>query len=101
MIVDKGYVSKKIKNRLKNKFRLMYPDKKNTVNCEYNGNQRATRKKLMKTRSINENAFAWMKDCKRLTSRHDRLLCTFTGFVFLQAIKVISCKFDNMGIRIM
>ena len=41
-----------------------------------------------------------MKDCKRLTSRDDRLLATFKGFVFFQAIKVIACKLDNMNIQI-
>ena len=52
----------------------------------------------MKSRYINENAFAWLKDCKRLTSRDDRLLSTFTGFVYLQAIKVMAVKLENMNI---
>lgn len=100
LIADKGYTSKKIKNKIKNKFKLIYPDRKNTVNCAFNSNQKIIRKTLMKTRYINENAFSWMKQCKRLTSRYDRLLSTFTGFVFLQAIKLIAIKLKNMKIDI-
>ena len=94
----KGYTSKDIKNKIKNKFKLCYPDKKNTVHCAFNSNQKLIRNTLMKSRYINENAFAWLKDCKRLTSRDDRLLSTFTGFVYLQAIKVMAVKLENMNI---
>lgn len=92
-----GYISKDTKNKIKNKFRLIYPEKKNTKNSVYNSNQKIIGKQLLSTRSINENAFSWLKSCKRITSRYDRLKSTFSGFVFLQAIKTISCKLDNMG----
>jgi len=40
LIVDKGYISKKVKNKIKNKFRLVYPERKNTKNSVYNSNQK-------------------------------------------------------------
>lgn len=98
IVTDKGYVNINEKNKIKNKAVLMYPDKSNTVNCPYNKYQKRLRKVYMKKRYINENAFSWLKNSKRTTMRCDRLLTTFKGFVYLQALKNLSSKIKLLNI---
>jgi hypothetical protein len=99
LITDKGYINKK-KKKLEKKINLIYPDRKNCVNSPYNYTQNIKRKELLKKRYINENAFSWLKNSKRTTIRCDRLLCTFKGFIYLQALKHIGTKIDILKINL-
>jgi len=98
IITDKGYVNKSQKEKIKKKAVLIYPDKSNTVNCPYNKYQKKLRKIFLKKRYINENAFSWLKNSKRTSIRCDRLISTFTGFIYLQALKNLSSKIDLLDI---
>lgn len=101
LTVDKGYIDKKTKNAIKKKVSFMYPDKINTVNCPYNYRQNQERIKLLESRFINENAFSWLKNTKRTTLRYDRKISTFSGFVYLQALKVNLKKINLLNINLL
>lgn len=101
LITDKGYISKKTKNIINKKVTLIYPDKINTVNSPYNYSQNKKRVEFLKSRFINENAFAWLKNSKRTTVRYDHILDTFKSFVYLQAFKVIGKKIDLLNIQLL
>jgi len=67
IICDKGYISKKLKENFETteNINYIYPDKKNTLQENKNTDEE---KKLLKTRSINENTFSWMTQYRRLFS---------------------------------
>lgn len=100
LITDKGYVSIKNKNKLKNKIILVYGKKKKCNNLILNYYQKKKYKRLLKTRSINANFFSWLKQFKRIMVRYDRLTSTFKSFIFLAIFHIVSVKLDNMGLNI-
>lgn len=94
LIGDKGYMSNKTKEYLKNKHNVtyLYPDKKNTLN------PMAEDEKLkVKSRSINENSFSWMTQYRRLTCRFEKYTKTFTSFIYLAFCNVTLNKFFKMN----
>jgi putative transposase len=94
LIGDRGYVSTKIKNYLKDKhdIKYMYPDKKNTLNP-----MSAEDKLKIKSRSINENSFSWMTQYRRLTSRFEKYTKTFTSFIYLAFCNITLNKLNKMN----
>ena len=55
---------------------------------------------LLKSRSINENVFAWLKNRKRINIRYDRLPEMFNSFVHLKVLSLIGIKIANNIIHI-
>lgn len=79
IVGDKGYTSKAVKDKLKEKgIRIIVPYKKNSKNknSEYE-------KRLLKKRHIVENSFCNLKKLKRLGYRFEIKLKNFIGFVEL------------------
>lgn len=79
IIGDKGYTSKLLRNRLKEKgIKLLVPYKKNS---KLKNNE--IEKKLLKRRHIVENSFCQLKKLKRLGYRFEIKINNFIGFVKL------------------
>ena len=92
MIADKGYVSKNLKKDLKEKYNmeLIVPLKKNQK-----GNLSQTSKDLLNTRSISENAFAWIKLNRRIRVRYESNIGNYQQFCYLALIELINGKIDT------
>jgi len=85
LLADKGYVSKNLRLQLKNEFNysLMYPAKKNMKTLpNYDA-------KLYKKRIIIEHTNRRLKLFRRIDSRYDSDINTFSNFVFLAASIII------------
>jgi len=90
LIADKGYVSKKLKIKLRNhrKVYLICPKKKNQKNKQLPDIQR----KLLSERNIVENFFAWSHNYKRIRVRYERHLDNYIQFYYLAMIEIIHGK---------
>ena len=95
IICDKGYISKKLKENFETteNINYIYPDKKNTLQENKNTDEE---KKLLKTRSINENTFSWMTQYRRLTARYEKYTKNFLGFIMLAFSNVILNKLTKL-----
>jgi transposase len=93
LIGDKGYVSSKIKKYFKDNHDInyLYPNKANgIINPE--------EKKIIKSRSINENSFSWMTQYRRLTCRYEKYTKTFAGFLYLAFSNITLNKLSKLNI---
>lgn len=81
IVGDKAYVSKQLKESLKNKgIKLLTPLKKNNKKDNLITKDE---EKILKRRHIVENTFANLKKFRRLTNRYEYRLLYFIGFVEL------------------
>jgi transposase len=94
LIADRGYISKTAKNNIKEVAELVYPLKQNMKSTE-TADINERNKLLLRSRSINENTFSWLKNCKRLNVRYDRLTTTFSSFIHLKVLSLIGTKITN------
>lgn len=93
LVADKGYTSKKQKEKLHKKgIHFIYPPKKNNKNIKLNYYQTQKYKLLMPSRHINENYFSWLTCQNRLNIRYDKLISTFNSFLHLGALHTIFNK---------
>lgn len=95
MIADSGYINEKTKQQLRKQVNLVYPYRKNqkTKNS-------LAEKALLKHRYKIENVNSWMKNCKRLTMRVDRLDETFMGTLYIRALLITGMKIRKNNIII-
>ncbi len=79
LLGDKGYISKELKNKLKDRnVNFIYPNRKNAkIKTSIED------KNHLKNRYVIENVFANIKKYNRICMRKDRLNCTYIGFVYL------------------
>ena len=82
LVGDKGYISKELKNKLKDRnVNFIYPNRKNAkIKTSIED------KNHLKNRYVIENVFANIKKYNRICMRKDRLNCTYIGFVYLTLI---------------
>lgn len=89
IISDKGYINKKIKNKLNRNrnIRLIYPYRKNQEikNTSFEKN-------LLRKRHIVENFFSWLKKYRRIQQRYDSKSINYFNFVYLGVINIIAKK---------
>lgn len=93
LLADSGYINEAVKNKLKQKIELIYP---------YRSNQKLKNtkedKERLKGRYKIENVNSWMKNCKRLTMRVDRIDATFRGFVYIKMLQITMRKLKQKNI---
>jgi hypothetical protein len=106
---DKGYISKKIMNELKNNYNITFithKRKKRRTKEEilYDKNNKIKHKeekdtnkniKFLKKRVVVENMFSWIKNNKRIQIRYDKYYKNYESFVNLAFIKLITNRFCN------
>lgn len=94
---DKGYISIKIKNELKNKNNINFitETKDNSKNINNLKN-----KNFLKKRYIVENFFAWNKNIKKLQLRYERYIENFNQLLYLSFGIVTQEKFKNTNFKI-
>ena len=89
LIADKGYVSKPLVNKLKDKhdIRMITP-------LKVNDKRKLTTfdRTLLGKRNIIENVFSWLKANRRIQLRYDKTILAFEQFVYLGLIKLIGKK---------
>jgi hypothetical protein len=87
LIADAGYINEQMKRKLIKQVHLIYPYRKN----QKMKNSEDEKIKLKKRYKI-ENANSWMKNCKRLTMRVDRLDETFLSMLYMRTLMITSKK---------
>ncbi len=88
ILADKGYESKKIRNKFTNyKISFMIPKKKNS-NTNYYFN-----KQIYKKRIRIENSFSKLKAFRRISNRYDSFIKNYNNFLYLACSLLI---FRNM-----
>lgn len=95
---DKGYISKKLKDKLKidKNIEFITEYKKNNKNTE-NKNKNIS---FLKNRYIIENFFAWLKNNKKIQLRYDKYIHNYTQNNYLSFGLVVQNKFKNYSFNI-
>ena len=90
---DKGYISKKLKEKLKT-------DKNIELITNLRDNSKETlnenEKKFLKRRHIVENTFAWLKNNKKLINRYESKALNFEQNWYLLFILLITNRYKNL-----
>ena len=88
LIADKGYINKKLKNKLKRKtINLIYPYRNNQTE------QNTTfEKNKLNGRYIVENYFCWLKKYRRIQQRYDSKIINYLNFIYLASSNLICNK---------
>jgi transposase len=90
---DKGYISKKIKDKLKKEKNInlitnLRNNSKETLNTED--------KEFLKKRHIVENTFSWLKNNKKLINRYESKAINFEQNWYLSFIILITNRYKNL-----
>jgi transposase len=90
---DKGYISKKIKDKLKKEKNInlitnLRNNSKETLNTED--------KEFLKKRHIVENTFSWLKNNKKLINRYESKAINFEQNWYLSFIMLITNRYKNL-----
>ena len=94
---DKGYVSKKLKDKLKLEKNIeLITENKN--NSKYKNTH--DKKTFLKKRYIIENLFAWLKNNKRVQLRYDKFLQNYEQLHYLSFGLIVQNKFKNHSFAI-
>lgn len=82
---DKGYDSKKIRKWLKDKgIRPIIPKRK--YNSKKNDEMKEIDKELYRNRNVVERCIGWLKQCRRVAMRFEKLAVNFLAMVKLAII---------------
>jgi len=89
LIADKGYISKHLKEQLKNtkKIHFIYPFKKTQKNTNTK-----LEKQLLKQRYIVENTFSWLHNYRRIRIRYEKHSSTYLQFYYFAMADLIAKK---------
>lgn len=92
ILVDKGYISKTLKEQLKKKYKVdfIYP---NRINQPKNS---PTEINLLKKRVKVEHSYATLKQFKRIDKLNERKIINYRSLVYLSFILIISTKFPSI-----
>ncbi len=92
ILVDKGYISKTLKEQLKNKYKVdfIYP---NRINQPKNS---PTEINLLKKRVKVEHSYATLKQFKRIDHVNERKIINYSSLIYLSLILIISTKFPSI-----
>ena len=86
LIADRAYDSDKLVRELaEQSIELIAPHRANRKNITQDGRKLRRYKRRWKI----ERVFAWLKNCRRIALRWDRLLSSFLGFVYLGCIRLL------------